>query len=129
MIKNKEIIYLSLNDGEYHFEINLSNERKIYTNKTYDTTIIEILPKVDKIHIENNILIDENINQKSINYKGNSIYILQYPEGNEASVSYGIITDIENKENEYQFKNLCSTNRDSSVAPILNLKTNKKQIK
>ena len=76
MIKNKEIIYLSLNDGEYHFEINLSNERKIYTNKTYDTTIIEILPKVDKIHIENNILIDENINQQSINYKGNSIYII-----------------------------------------------------
>ena len=47
---------------------------------------------------------------------------MQYPDGNEASVSYGI---IEKKENEYEFRHLCSTKAGSSGAPILNLKTNK----
>ena len=47
---------------------------------------------------------------------------MQYPDGNEASVSYGI---IEKKENEYEFRHLCNTKAVSSGAPILNLKTNK----
>ena len=31
-------------------EINFRHKRKIYTNKIYDTTIIEILPDIDKIN-------------------------------------------------------------------------------
>lgn len=122
MIKDKEKIELIINDGDTK-EINLSYKRKVYTNEAYDTTIIEILPDIDKIN--NYLSLDENIKEISTNSEKNSIYALQYPDGNEASVSYGIIEKKEKKENEYEFKHLCSTKTGSSGAPILNLKTNK----
>ena len=78
------------------------------------------MPDIDKIN--NYLSLDENLNDISYNSEGNSIYTLQYPDGNEASVSYGI---IEKKENEYEFRYLCSTKAGPSGAPILNLKTNK----
>ncbi len=120
MIKTNDKIELTINNGEKKKEINFKHKRKIYTNQIYDTTIIEILPDIDKIN--NYLSLDEEINDISNNYEGNSIYTLQYPDGNEASVSYGI---IEKKENEYEFRHLCSTKSGSSGAPILNLKTNK----
>ena len=47
--------------------------------------------------------------------------MLQYPHGEEASVSYGLLTSIDKTE----IKHKCSTERGSSGSPILNLKTNK----
>ena len=125
LIKNKKIIKLYLNDDSIEKEINFSFKRKVYTNKAYDTTIIEILPKVDKIKIKNYLSFDEKISFNYSYYEGNSIYVLQYPDGNEASVSFGIIKDLENVEYKHQFKHLCSTKAGSSGAPVLNLKTNK----
>ena len=98
LIKNKKIIKLYLNDDSIEKEINFSFKRKVYTNKAYDTTIIEILPKVDKIKIKNYLSFDEKISFNYSYYEGNSIYVLQYPDGNEASVSFGIIKDLENVE-------------------------------
>ena len=49
MIKNKEKIILSLNDDRVEKEIDFSSKRMVYRNKTYDTTIIEILHEIDKI--------------------------------------------------------------------------------
>ena len=48
-----------------------------------------------------------------------TIYILQYPLGDKAFVSYGIIKSIE-EINEYNFNHICSTNEGSSGSPILN---------
>ena len=47
--------------------------------------------------------------------------MLQYPHGEEASVSYGLLTSIDKTE----IKHKCSTEKGSSGSPILNLKTNK----
>ena len=131
MIKNKEKIYLTLNDDKNEGEIDLKYKRKIYSNKTYDTSIIEILPKVDKIVDKNKktikinyLSLDDNISLNYANYIGNSIYVLHYPERNEASVSYGIIKE-QDEQIEHQFKHLCSTYNGSSGGPILNLKRNK----
>ena len=68
------------------------DNRITYTNKKYDTTIIEIKQKdniTDFLSLENNI-------QESSDefYIGNSIYAIQYPSINETIpfVSYGIIS-------------------------------------
>ena len=55
-------------------------------------------------------------------YKNKSIYILHYPNGNKASVSYGY--GIE-KINNYDIKHLCNTEGGSSGSPILSAMTNK----
>ena len=124
MIRNKEKIILSLNDDRIEKEIDFSSKRMVYRNKTYDTTIIEILHEIDKIKKNDYLSLDENIYHNSVNYKLNSVYVLQYPDGKEASVSYGIIKDID-RNNGYIFTHLCSTKTGSSGAPVLNLKTNK----
>ena len=54
-------------------------------------------------------------------YEEKSIYIIQYPKGIEACVSYGIL----NKINKYDIIHVCSTDCGSSSSPILNLKNNK----
>jgi len=62
---------------------------------------------------------------KIISYEGKSIYIIQYPKGQngeeEACVSFGTL----NKINEYNIIHKCSTDSGSSGSPILNLKNNK----
>ena len=56
-IDNNEI-KLSLNNDKIKKTIKIDKNRKIYMNKEYDTTIIEINPEKDKI---NNFLeLDEN---------------------------------------------------------------------
>ena len=49
------------------------------------------------------------------------IIFLQYPQGKNAAVSYGLLTSID----KYEIKYTCSTENDSSGSPILNLETNK----
>ena len=119
--KNNDILIISINNEDK--EIELEN-RITYTNKEYDITIIEIK---NKDGIDNFLELDENIN-KNINksYVGESIYILHYPR-EKINVSYGIIKDAnrENKENEYDFNHLGSTEPGSSGGPILNIENNK----
>ena len=99
------------------------NNRMIYSNKYYDTTIIEIK---DYDNINNyleldDILINNIIDKidKSKELIDQTIYILQYPEG-KLSVSYGILEDIyEDLKGKIKYK--CSTKQGSSGSPILNL--------
>ena len=100
------------------------NDRMKYTNEEYDITIIEI-KKSDNINnylelddkIKNDIIKNDNKNDK---FKDNTIYIIQYPEG-ELSVSFGVIKNI-NENKKYDFGHLCSTRDGSSGSPILNKK-------
>ena len=123
IIKNNKSIEISLNDNKENKIINIE-KRKIYTSIKYDTTIIPINSEEDKI---NNFLeIDEEIfNNKMYN---KSIYILQYPRiylgEQKASVSYGILKNI---QDEYNIIHYCYTENGSSGSPILNL-INKKII-
>ena len=103
ILKENEIIEISLNDNKEYKKIILKN-KTIYTNKEYDITIIEISEK-DKIN--DYLELDENIFRDNINEFKQSIYILQYPKylyEQKASVSYGVIKDIE----EYNIYHLCS---------------------
>ena len=72
----------------------------------------------------NYLELDENLFNKNSKKGYESVYILHYPNAQNASVSYGkgIIFDEENK---YDIKHRCNTSSGSSGGPILNLLTNK----
>ena len=120
---NREINILINDDSEVKV-IDLNIKRKIYYNKEYDTTIIE-LKEEDKI--KEYLELDDNIfkDNEKIFYEDKSIYIIQYPKGSngdeEASISFGIL----NKITKYNIIHKCSTDNGSSGSPILNLKNNK----
>lgn len=98
---------------------------KIYFNKQYDITIIEIKNGSIKGEIKDKIkyLELDNIFNESpeIFYKNSSIYIPQYPKGQDIAVSYGIINGIKNMNILHK----CCTDKGSSGSPILNLLNNK----
>ena len=122
IIKNKEILRVTLNDDKDFKIINLKN-KKYYTNVEYDITLIEI--NSEKDNITNFLELDQEIIEIS-KENPKSVYILQYPKINcftqKAAVSYGIIKDI-NKE--YDIIHSCYTEHGSSGSPILNLLNNK----
>jgi len=121
-LKDNNNIELTLNDDKINKTIVLDNNRKVYTNKEYDITIIEIRCEKDKI---NNFMdLDERIfNYKSeILYNNNhSIYIPQYLNGDIAVVSYGVINRIDG----FNIIHYCCTDSGSSGSPIINLLNNK----
>ena len=79
------------------------DDRIKYTNKKYDTTIIEIksIAKItDFLYLEDNLI----FNDSDEIFIGNSIYIIQYPNNQIVSVSYGI---IDKKYIEHLFIHYC----------------------
>jgi len=120
-LKENDNIEFTINDDNINKTIILDKNRKIYTNKEYDITIIEI--KCEKDKINNFMDIDEKIfNEKSeILYNNHSIYIPQYLNGDKAVVSYGIINQIDG----YNINHYCCTESGSSGSPIINLLNNK----
>jgi len=124
IIKERQRIQISINDDKEYKIIELKN-KKIYTNKEFDTTIIEI--NSEKDNINNYLELDQTIfQQEIININSESVYILQYPsysDGQKAAVSYGIIKTIE--EDGYNIIHHCCTELGSSGSPIVNLLNNK----
>ena len=130
---NEELLYKQNKDIEIYLReenkkkiINLKN-RIIYTNKSYDTTIIEIKEEDEiKKYLElddkiiNDIIYNDN---KNFDYIDDEVYTIQYPNG-KLSVSYGIIETIYD-DKKYSFKHKCSTESGSSGAPILKIYNNK----
>ena len=116
---NKEI-HLLLNDEKEAFAIDLLTERKTYFNKEYDIAIIELK---EEDGIKNFLELDDNLfkEKEKVFYEGKSIYVLQYPYGRNAYVSYGLSINIEKND----IKHTCSTENGSSGSPILNLENNK----
>ena len=128
-IINENILYKK--GGKISLKIKIENEikiinldnRKKYTNKEYDITIIEIK---DNDNINNYLELDDGIikdilhnNNLNEEYIDETIYIIQYPE-NKLSVSYGILGQIY-EDKKYNFIHRCSTKGGSSGAPILNI--------
>ena len=82
---NKEL-RITLDDDKIEKILKINKQRKTFTNKDIDVTIIEIIPSIDEIYTNNFIEIDQNAfndNYKEIYEfkKYNTIYILQYPKG------------------------------------------------
>ena len=100
--------------------INIKNDRKVYTNRESDITIIQIN---EKDGITNFLELDEDINNPFILNKTN-IYFLYYL-GNEykSRVSFGILQNIE--ENVNRILHDCSSDMGSAGGPLLSSKTHK----
>ena len=118
--RNKKIS-ITINNKEK--EILLKNRIK-YANKKYNISIIEIKPNTDEIN--NYLEIDDNIKENKLNlYINESIYSIEYEKDEEeASVSYGIINYIDEKDKNI-FKYLCNKDNEAPGTPILNIRTNK----
>ena len=124
-IKEHSKIKLGINDDEFYMDIFLENNRKIYLSddNNDDLAIIEIKDKdylnkkIKFLELDKSLFIQGS---ESIYTSEKSIYIIQYPNSKKASVSYAILSHI----NDNQIKHKCSTEYGSSGSPILNLKTN-----
>ena len=120
-INHNNKIFLTTNDDQEYKEININLEhnRKIYINEYYAITIIEIKSE-DNISNSYFLDLDEDyLNPKT--FDKNSIYALQYIEGEKAGVSFGSIKNID----DYQITHSCNIYTGSSGSPILSLSTNK----
>ena len=117
--ENKEINLL-LNDDTEALVIDLTFKRRKYFNKEYDIALIE-LKEIDKV--KNYLELDDNLfkGNENVFYEEKSIYLMGYPNGKKACVSYGLLTNI----NESNITHTCSTENGSSGSPILNLENNK----
>ena len=122
-LSKEDSITLQINNGQNNNIKSLSLKNKFnYTERNYDITIIEINENIDGIY--EYLELDDNILNDTINYIGNSIYILHYPNQNKVHVSYGILKNIIINEN-YSFTHYCSTDYGSSGSPIISLENNK----
>ena len=123
-IKNQKVIKLSLDDDKIFKIIKIDKNSKLYssTEKQYDIMIIKLKSFIDELN--NYLEIDKNIfyeNSEILN-ENKSIYILHYPKGEKAMVSFG--NGFKRYDN-YDYKHLCNTEPGSSGSPILDLATNK----
>ena len=119
-VKEQKKINLLLNDEKKVKIIGLENKKIIYYYEDFDITLIELQ---EENEIQDYLELDDNLFQDNseIIYINKSVYVLQYPNGKKACVSYGLLNGIEN----YNINHKCSTDAGSSGSPILNLETNK----
>ena len=110
------------NDPKY---INLDNRIKYTSDENeYDITIFQIK---EEDNINNYLELDDIVindiitknNNKNKEFIGETIYIIHYPK-HKSSLSFGILKSI-NLDKKSNFSHLCSTEKGSSGAPILNL--------
>ena len=117
--ENKKID-LFLNNGKDLLALDLEIKRDTYFNKDYDITIIE-LNEEDKI--KDYLELDDILFQDfaELIYKDESVYILHYPNGKNAYISYGLL----NIKCKYNITHNCNIDDGSSGSPILSLQNNK----
>ena len=122
-IKTNKKIIISLNDNSIYEELLINEKDILYLSgrNEYDIIIIKLNIELNYV---NYLQLDDNLfnNNSEKGYGEQSIYILHYPNGSEASVSfgYGALYD-----NEFDVSHKCNTQTGSSGSPILNLLTNK----
>ena len=130
IILRDKVIKVYLNDKTSR-KIEISENKKLYTSKKYDTTIIQINPEKENINdfLElDDIIYDEDL---SPNLENKTIYIIQYPGygySQMAAVSFGTIINQLNesdKVEKFEILHNCSTDHGSSGSPILKLENNK----
>ena len=113
-------INLLINDEKEIKTIDLRIKRNTYFNKDNDIILIELN---ENDNIKYFLELDDNLfrHNNNILYENKSLYVLQYPHGNNAAVSFGLLIFLD----KYEIKHTCSTEKGSSGSPILNLETNK----
>ena len=99
-IKNGETIKFSVENDNATKEIFIDSTRKTYTNKSFDTTIVEL--KSDEIEENSYLEIDDISFNSSIeknDYESKEIYIIQLNDKGECSFSTGVAKISENNIN------------------------------
>jgi len=103
------------NSSSIKKEIKITDKRRVFTNKELDYTCIELFKSdniLDYFKIDPKIFkFDKNKNK----FKDNDIFILQFPNGNDLSFSYGKILSL--KDNKIIHN--ASTDNGSSGSPII----------
>jgi len=122
IIKGKKI---NINMKEKKFSYLIDDSTKVYTNKKYDITIIEMS---DNYGLDFNkfLEIDDSIHKENLQeyFKNRSIYLIHHPKSKEnAEFAVGIIKYIALDSNDIH--HTCKSEPGSSGSPILDLKTNK----
>ena len=98
--------------------INIKNDRKVYTNREENITIIEIK---EKDGITNFLELDENLYNSHI-LENSNIYFLYYlGNDNNSRVSFRMLKKIEG----INILHTCSSGMGSSGGPLLSSKTHK----
>ena len=119
-IRIGSIINFSLNDDNIYKQITIDEKRKVFTDEETDTTFIEIRPKEDGVNffldLDDSVFKETEFLEKY--YKNASVYILQYPKGQNVMVAYGNINQIQDKKH---ICHTCCTEEGSSGSPILSL--------
>ena len=118
-IDEKHHNIINISKGKNNTKIQLLNRR--YINKECNIIILEIKEhkeyKIDYIEID-----DQLFNKEYENYYYNkSIYIIQYEDHNDISVSYGVIKNILSSQIRYA----SNINTNSKCSFIFNLSNNK----
>ena len=111
-------IYVKFYEDEEQKEITIDKNRKIFLDKYLSTTIIEIIPEKDKINLDNFIEADQKVRNHQLNdvFTNASVYVLNFTKDEDIEVSYGILSEITEKN----FSHNCTIER-SSFSPIFNL--------
>ena len=110
-------IHFSLNNDQQFFKILIDKTRKVYTNKEYDITFIEIKQN-DGFDISSFIEVDQNLlNANENELVDKSVYLLGYPYGKESNFSSGSIKKI---LGDGKISHLCPTSTGCAGGPILN---------
>ena len=122
ILKKEKYVSIQINGLNKNIQIN--DNRKIYTNKNYDITIIEIIPEKDNIlnflELDEKMVLKEDINYIQKVSRSLSIYLL-YSGNKTLFVSYGLIKDI----NEAKIHHYCNCDESSEGGPIFKLSTQK----
>ena len=121
-IKQRKKVGISMDDNDKIGDIFINEKDILYLSpkNEYDTIIIK-LKKIEK-HI-NFLQLDDKLFNKNSEKGYESIYILHYPNGANASVSYGKGIKFVSDDNKYNIEHKCNTLPGSSGGPILNLST------
>ena len=108
--------YLALQKSSFNAikkEITITDKRQVFINKDLDYTCIELFKSdgiIDYFKIEPKLF----TNDKN-NLKDNDIFILQFPNGDDLSFSYGKIKLLKNNKIIHN----ASTDKGSSGSPII----------
>ena len=114
---------IKFSSEEKNYEIIIDKERRCYTDKDYDTTIIEI-KKNDRIDLNIFLEVDSDIFENNAseifgNKKNQSLYIIHYPFGKQNEISFGKMKEI--SIDNVHIIHLCQTEKGSSGGPIMNI--------
>ena len=114
-LSKESTINLLLDNGKEMKKIAIGKNRKVFTNRKYDITIIEIIESKDNIY--NFLEIDNNIFNNISIFEKSSVYLLFYSKDNYSRVSFGTIKKIEDSTNRIIHN--CFSDFGSTGGPIL----------